>query len=414
MDYEALLELAIDLACDIQHCGAETYRVEDTVTHFLRAYGLESEVFVIPNCIIVSIETPDGKHLNRMRRSTGSVNDLDGVERFSGLCRRLCQQRLPVSEARRLLEQTRQAVGRYSTKINLLGHLLAAAGFTLFFGGTVWDVVAGGLCGLSVGACNSFLDRFHANAFFKPVVSGFVLAFAAYILGVLGVTQSLTTVIVGTLMLLVPGLLFTNSIRDVIYGDSLSGINRLVQVMIIAVALAVGTGAGAALGQKIFGTLPPANPAADSFWLQILGSLIGSTGFCLLFNIHGPGMLLCLAGDIVSWSCYTLCVKLGCTELMGFFIAAAICAIYAEAMARVRRCPATPYLVVALFPLIPGSAIYHTMAYAVEGQMESFLYTGTHTAAIAGALAAGILLVSTTFRMWSLEKFRRLKRHTHN
>jgi uncharacterized membrane protein YjjP (DUF1212 family) len=48
---------------------------------------------------------------------------------------------------------------------------------------------------------------------------------------------------IGAIMILVPGFLFTNSLRDVIYGDTMSGLNRLVQVVIIAVALAFGTNA---------------------------------------------------------------------------------------------------------------------------------------------------------------------------
>ena len=83
----------------------------------------------------------------------------------------------------------------------------------------------------------------HANPFFKTFVGGFVLAFAAYSLTVLGLCDNADVVSIGAIMILVPGFLFTNSLRDIIYGDTLSGINRLVQVVIIAIALVVGTSA---------------------------------------------------------------------------------------------------------------------------------------------------------------------------
>ena len=70
-------------------------------------------------------------------------------------------------------------------------------------------------------------------------------------------------------------------------------------------------------------------------------------------------------------------------------------------MARIRHFPAISYLVVSLFPLLPGAGIYYTMAYAVENEMTRFAAKGYQTAAIAAALALGILLVSTAFRIWS-------------
>ena len=65
---------------------------------------------------------------------------------------------------------------------------------------------------------------------------------------------------------------------------------------------------------------------------------------------------------------------------------------------------------VSIFPLIPGAGVYYTMNYAVRGEMERFASQGMHTAAIAGIMAVGILLVSTSFRVWTVWKIRRLKK----
>ena len=76
-----------------------------------------------------------------------------------------------------------------------------------------------------------------------------------------------------------------------------------------------------------------------------------------------------------------------------------LAAVYSEVMARVRKYPAISYLVISIFPLIPGAGVYYTMNYAVRGQTELFLQQGMHTAAIAGIMAVAILLVSTVVRM---------------
>ena len=75
-----------------------------------------------------------------------------------------------------------------------------------------------------------------------------------------------------------------------------------------------------------------------------------------------------------------------------------------ELMARIRKYPAISYLVISIFPLIPGAGVYYTMNHAVQGNMESFASQGGHTAAIAGVIAVGVLLISTAFRMFSIWK----------
>ena len=75
--------------------------------------------------------------------------------------------------------------------------------------------------------------------------------------------------------------------------------------------------------------------------------------------------------------------------------------LYSEWMARVRRCPVTSYLIVALLPLVPGGGIYYTMSHAVSGDMTQFSSRGMQTISIAGAMAVGILLISTVFRLFN-------------
>ena len=68
-------------------------------------------------------------------------------------------------------------------------------------------------------------------------------------------------------------------------------------------------------------------------------------------------------------------------------------------MARIRRFPAFSYLVIALLPLVPGSGVYYTVEYLLQNNIERSMTQGVETAAIAGLLAVGVLLVSSLFRM---------------
>ena len=105
MDYEKLLNMAAELGYQLMYSGAEIYRVEESARRLLHAYGLENpEVFAIPNCLIVSVATPEGHPVTRMRRVPLHGTDIELLERCNELCRQLCTETPPVDEAYALLQ----------------------------------------------------------------------------------------------------------------------------------------------------------------------------------------------------------------------------------------------------------------------------------------------------------------------
>jgi len=401
MDYDSLMDLVTDLGHDLAMSGAETFRVEESINRILTAYGADSEAFVITNCMTISMRAPDGKLYNRMRRIGFHGNDLDAVERYNSLSRKICREKPDLVTAEGWLQEAKKAKFHYSLPIFLLGCVLGSAGFTIFFGGTLLDALCAGLCGILLGLTDRFLERFQTNPFFKTIVNSFIMAMVAYITGVIGLADNTDAAIIGTLMILVPGLLFTNAMRDIIFGDTNSGINRIVQVLLTAAAIALGTGAALKLSTAIWGS-PICTPSiAYSSLIQILASLVGCIGFFILFNIRCPGGFLCALGGTIAWAAYCLTAHLGGQELMCYFVASLVAAAYSEVMARVRKFPAISYLVISIFPLIPGASIYYTTNYFVLGDMAGFASRGKHTIAIAGVIAVGILIISTIVHLMS-------------
>ena len=116
--------------------------------------------------------------------------------------------------------------------------------------------------------------------------------------------------------------------------------------------------------------------------------------FTLVFNIHGAGKLICGMGGSLGWLIYLL----GGNTIFAAFWASAAIGLFAEIMARLRRCPVTGYLLVALLPLVPGGGIYYAMSYCVSGDIQQFLATLLHTFGMAAALAVGAMMTSSLFR----------------
>ena len=78
-------------------------------------------------------------------------------------------------------------------------------------------------------------------------------------------------------------------------------------------------------------------------------------------------------------------------------------------MARVRKCPASGYLLIAFFPLVPGAGLYYTMESLLNGDHAGFQANGYNTLAMGGGLALGVLLVASLMRM--LNNMRQARRN---
>ena len=142
--------------------------------------------------------------------------------------------------------------------------------------------------------------------------------------------------------------------------------------------------------------------------LPCLWAFLACVGFTLVFNIHGVGKLICGFGGGLGWLVYLLAGS----SIVAAFLAAVAIGVFSEIMARLRRCPVTGYLLVALFPLVPGGGIYYTMEYCIQGETQRFLESLLHTFGVAGALAVGAVLVSSAVRL--LTSFLRSRREKRN
>lgn len=408
MDYYLLTELTARLGYELAVSGAETFRVEETMHRVLDAYGIPCQVFAIPNCVMVSLEAANGKPLMIMKRVGYHGNDLESVEKLNALSRRICAETPEAQVAAQWLEETLASRRSYSLPIYYLGNFCAAAGFCPVFGGAPSDCLWAGLMGLIIGFVSRVLDRFEVNPFFSTIASAFFMAVCAYSAAGAGLTVDVDAIIIGSLMILVPGLLITNSMRDIIYGDTNSGINRIVQVLLSSLAIAMGTAAAWQVTAPLYGlTTASAQATSYHFLAQGVAVFIACTGFFILFNVHDWGSVLCAAGGTITWLCYLFCQAQGMGTFGSNFFAACVAAIYAESMARSRKYPVTSYLVISAIPLLPGAGIYYTMVLALNGSMQLSLHRGIETAGVAGSIAVAILLVSTVFHLVTVQRRKR-------
>lgn len=196
-------------------------------------------VLVITAVIIVTITLPGDveKTMSRRIANEGST-DFDRLEALSKLCEECCQTPLPAQELRRRLDRIK---GKLFPKLSLyLGGALSAGGFAIFFGGTILDGIMSALIALFVCAALKYFRPITPNTivfnFATSLVTGLIICLVARFVS----HMSIDMAIIGVIMLLIPGVAITNATRDMLSGDTISGVMRFIESLLWATSLALG------------------------------------------------------------------------------------------------------------------------------------------------------------------------------
>ncbi|MDO4733356.1 MAG: threonine/serine exporter family protein [Bacillota bacterium] len=235
----ALLHWLLDYGEMLLGTGAEIYRVEDTLLRIGQAYGVDKvSIFVITSNIMLTLNYADGMELTQMRRinATGPT-DFFKMEKLNALSRRCCREQPSLEALRQELNQLDQpipAIWLYA------GRILGAGCFAIFFGGTFLDGLVAAFFGWLICFLQRKIGDFCPNTVVFNLICSFLVSLGLSILGELVPILHTDMIMIGDIMLLIPGLGFTNALRDMLVGDTISGVSRLIDSLLGAAGLAGG------------------------------------------------------------------------------------------------------------------------------------------------------------------------------
>ena len=243
MDAQLLMKTAA-LAGELMLCsGAETYRVEDTMHHILKtADNLEmAEVLVIMTGITATIKQKDENVISIVKRVNSRSTNMSLIMEVNDISRRYCGEEITLEEAYKELSGLKKNI--YSRLENRLGVLGICVGFAIFFGGGIREMLVTLLVGLILTGCMTIGEKMQFHAFLQDVFGAFGIAVSSLLLSNL-VKVNLDTVIISSIMPMVPGVAITNAVRDTLQGDYLSGGARVLEAFLKAAGIAVGIAIG--------------------------------------------------------------------------------------------------------------------------------------------------------------------------
>ncbi len=250
-----LISIAIEIGQLLQESGAETYRVEESMQRLCLAYGAyDAHVYAVPTNIVITAAREGELPITRSHRIYKRGTDLDQLDALNALCRSLCRQPedYPVVQQRLNDIRRRPKFGPWALRCAFGG---IGCFFTLLFQGSVPAALTAFVICFLLRCVLDAIQRLQVSTLFCNILGGILIATIALLGQWIGLYASYDKTIIGSIMTLVPGVLITNSIRDLIAGDSIGGMTKFTEALLVAIGIAIGVAIPLALVHSLGGAL---------------------------------------------------------------------------------------------------------------------------------------------------------------
>lgn len=405
---EEVLDLALMAGHILLENGAEIYRVEETIDRICGYYGVNSEnAFVLSNGIFLTAGSAGESFFAKVQHIPVSGTHLNKVAAVNQLSREIVEGKHTIQDAYRILEEIRTMPGK-KRWMQTLASGVGSAAFCIFFGGTFGDSLAAFAAGICLYLYVLWLSVPHLSKIVGNIGGGALVTVVCCLLYLMGVGENLNFMMIGTIMPLVPGVAFTNSIRDVADGDYISGSVRMLDALLVFFCIAIGVGIGFSLISLVpgSGTLQEMGQLAESsgsgamgdiemfgqLVKEILSAVIGTVSFSVLFGVPREYYPYCGFIGGAGWLVYCL-AELFLPGSGPCFAATAVVILLSRTAAVMKRCPVTIFLIAGIFPLVPGAGVYWTVYHIVMEELFLAVSTGYSAMKEAIAIVMGIVFV---------------------
>ena len=328
---------------------------------------------------------------------------LDKVVEVNQLSREISAGKHSLEDARVRLEEIRNLPEKPLWE-SIAGAALGSGAFCAIFGGSFMDcaaaLVAGTLTFLTlVLACAPRMSKALGN-----ICSGAVGTLLCILFHQWGFGQSLGNMIIGTLIPLIPGVAFTNGLRDIADEDYLAGITRLLDALLVFLSIAIGVCVTFLLHSyiaggmiQLHGTLT--DPVTALFPIQMAAALLGTSSFSILFGVPRKYYLPAGVVGMLGWAAYLLVARYTPLSVVGgTLVASTLVAFISRFFAAKLKCPGTVFLICGEFPLIPGAGVFWSSYYVVSEHLGASLNSGLTAVKVTIAIVLGIIIAANVLR----------------
>ncbi|WMI81232.1 threonine/serine exporter family protein [Anaerotignum sp. MB30-C6] len=244
MDDNQLLKFALDAGEVMLSSGAETHRVQDTMHRILSvSHSTGVEAMAMSTFLIVSIPSKKSGSLTLTRGVYSRSVNFEKICSVNDISRSFVSGQITLGQAARRLEEISHT-SAYSPISRVVSFGVACGGFAMVLDGTWIDGLAAFAFGLLIGVLLNLSGKTKMPYFFSCMIGGFIAGAGSVAFHKVVPAAGTGIIIIGSIMPLLPGMTMTNSIRDIMEGNFISGTSKMVEALLIAFAIAGGVGFG--------------------------------------------------------------------------------------------------------------------------------------------------------------------------
>lgn len=406
---EDVLEVASEAGHILLENGAEISRVEDTMERISSHYGVHTgHFFVLSNGIFTT--SSSNKYANVEFIPIRGIQ-LSKVVEVNRLSYRIAAGKVSLTQARAELDAIRDEPMKPAWE-QIVGSAFGAAGFCAVFGGGFMDCAAA----FVVGTLLYLFLLFVSSKYLSKIVGGICNSLVATLLCLasyrLGFGSSLSNIIIGAIMPLIPGVPFVNGVRDLADSDYIAGTTRLTDAMLGFFCIALGVGTSFVLDGSIFQGMielkgVTVNAETAGLGWQTLAAFIGTFAFAILFGVPRQQYATCGIIGAIGWAAFLIMTRAGIAGTMvSITFSTVLICLMSRIVAVWDKCPSTVYLLCGIFPLVPGAGIFWFTYYLVAEKFRLSMTTGFNAGMAAIAIVLGIILAMEFPQRW-FSKLRR-------
>ncbi|MFJ7934201.1 threonine/serine exporter family protein [Sporosarcina sp. NPDC096371] len=238
VDKEMAIDCCLLAGRLMMEAGAETYRVEDTMERIAETQELSAtHSFVTPTGIIF---TPGSPHHTKLIRIKSRSTDLEKVALVNDVSRKLSTDEYTLEQAYAKLQEIEQSNVMFPLWMQVIAAAVASGCFLILYEGFWSDVPSAVFAGGIGFFIATKIQELTKVSFFAEFVAALFIGLIGFGAIHVGLGTELDKIIIGSVMPLVPGLLITNAVRDLMAGHFVSGLSKGAEAFLTAFAIGAG------------------------------------------------------------------------------------------------------------------------------------------------------------------------------
>ena len=372
--------------------GHSSQGLEEMLELAAARLGVPGEFFTTPTSMFVAFGQEQGQRTFLIRVQPEGPN-LSRLARVKTILDRVLDGSLSPGEGATQLRSVIEADSPYSRGLSTIAFALSSAASAVFFGGGVREIILASILGLLTGLLALVAARVETLEKVFTAAAAFLVATLATVAGVRMGGVSVSTAILGGLVVLLPGLMLVGAMGELATGHLSSGTARAAGAFITFIGIGFGVALGTRVGEKIVGVAPIVTPPglpAIFTWVALVAAALAFSVLLKADRRDVPWIVLAALGAILASRLGTRMVGAELGPFFGSFGVALAGSLFARRTLR----PASVVVAPGVLVLVPGSVGFRSITALLDSRVVAGIDTAFSALFTAVALVVGLLIAN--------------------